>query len=93
MIVPAPKPPAGGIPIPEEIGKHIDKLPPGSETMAKLLQNPVIAGLASVAITAFTGTPVSPSQVMMGAQVGEQAIKGRREQKEDSASNGPRPGN
>ncbi len=90
-------PPAGGgIPNPEEIGKQIDKLPPGSENMAKILQNPVVAGLASVVLTAVTGTPISPQQVMMGAQIGEKAIAARREQKEqneESASNGPRPGN
>lgn len=92
-----PMPPAGGgIPNPEEIGKQIDKLPPGSETMAQLLQNPVVAGLASVVLTAVTGTPISPQQVMMGAQIGEKAIKMRREQKEENqegVSNGPRPGN
>ena len=84
------------IPNPEEMAKQIDKLPPGSETMAKLLQNPVAAGLASVVLTSVTGTPISPQQVMMGAQIGEKAIATRRKQKEqnkEGASNGPRPGN
>lgn len=86
--------PAGGMPIPEQIGEQIDKLPPGSETAASLLKNPIIASIAAVPLSAMTGTPLSPSQVMMGAQMGSAAIKMRKEQKEAEAdnSNSPRLG-
>lgn len=74
------------------MAEKIDNLPMGTETALKLLQNPVVAALASVVITAMTGTPVSPNQVMMGAEVGHGAVKARREEKELEASNGPKMG-
>lgn len=101
-IVAASTTPPGGLPdvtsgmppIPPEIGAQIDQLPPGAETAAGLLQNPIIASIAAVPLSAMAGTPISPSQVMMGAKIGSAAIKSRREQKEMEAdnSNSPRPG-
>lgn len=65
-----------------EAAKMIDQLPPGASMAAKALQNPVVAGIASVVITPIAGTPVSPTQIMQGAQFGELAIEARKDQKE-----------
>ena len=68
----------------------IDQLPPGSETAARLCQNPIVAGVVS-ALSPMTGTPVSPTQVMQGAKIGEVAIKARGQEKEreESLNKGP----
>lgn len=65
-----------------QAAQMIDQLPPGSSMAAKALQNPVVASIASVVITSMAGTPISPTQVMQGAQLGELAIEARKDQKE-----------
>lgn len=73
-----------------QAAEMIDKLPPGTQTIARLCQNPVVAGVVS-ALSPMTGMPLSPSQVMQGAKIGETAIKARAEEKkrEESDNKGP----
>jgi hypothetical protein len=69
---------------------------PNAKSASKALQNPLVASVAAAGLTAVTGTPVSPDQVVQGAKMAETGLnmKEKMDQKNEQQQekSGPKMG-